>query len=54
MPDAIIIEDVTLTRFAHGEAIHFPLVIVGDDDFAALSAAAAYQMGGNVLFPVFV
>jgi collagenase-like PrtC family protease len=27
MPDAIIVEDVTLTRFAHREAIHFPLVI---------------------------
>jgi hypothetical protein len=29
MPDAIIVEDVTLSRFAHREAIHFLLVIVG-------------------------
>ena len=42
MPDAIIVEDVTLTRFAHREAIHFLLVIVGYDDFATLSAAAAH------------
>ena len=42
MPDAIIIEDVALTRFAHREAVHFLLVIVGYDDFAALSAAAAH------------
>jgi|SRR5579863_2936525 hypothetical protein len=42
MPDAIIVEDVTLTRFAHREAIHFLLVIVGYDDFAALSAAPAH------------
>jgi hypothetical protein len=42
MPDAIIVEDVTLTRFAHREAIHFLLVIVGHDDFATLSAAAAH------------
>jgi hypothetical protein len=42
MPDAIIVEDVTLTRFTHREAIHFPLVIVGYDDFATLSAAAAH------------
>jgi len=32
MPDAIIIEDVTLARFAHREAIHFLLVIVGYED----------------------
>jgi hypothetical protein len=34
MPDAIIVEDVTLTRFAHREAVHFLLVMVGYDDFA--------------------
>ena len=32
VPDAIIVEDVTLTRFAHREAIHFVLLIVGYDD----------------------
>jgi len=42
MPDAIIVEDVTLTRFAHCEAIHFLLVIVGYDDFATLSATAGH------------
>jgi hypothetical protein len=42
VPDAIIVEDVTLTRFAHRETIHFLLVIVGYDDFATLSAAAAH------------
>ena len=41
MPDAVIVEDVTLTRFAHREAIHFVFVIVGDDDFATASAAVA-------------
>jgi hypothetical protein len=54
MPDAIIVEDVTLTRFAHREAIHFLFVIVGYDDFATLSAAAAQQVRGDVLFPVFM
>lgn len=33
MPEAIIVEDVTLTRFAHREAIHFLLVIeLGDKE----------------------
>jgi hypothetical protein len=41
MPDAIIVEDVTLSHFAHCEAIQFVFVIVGDDDFATMSAAAA-------------
>jgi hypothetical protein len=41
MPDAIIVEDVTLTRFVHREAIQFVFVIVGDDDFATVCAAAA-------------
>jgi hypothetical protein len=41
VPDAVIIEDVTLTAFAHSEAIHFVFIIVSDDDFAAASAAAA-------------
>ena len=41
MPDAVIVEDVTLTRFAHREAIYFVFVIVGYDDFAPLSTAAA-------------
>jgi hypothetical protein len=41
VPDTVIIEDVTLTAFAHREAIHFVFVIVGYDDFATLSAAAA-------------
>ncbi len=54
MPDAVIVEDVTLTRFAHREAIYFVFVIVGYDDFAALSAAAAQQMRGDILFPVFM
>ena len=54
MPDTIIVEDVTLTRFAQREAIHFLLVIVGYDDFSALSAAAAHEMRGDVLFPVFM
>src|ERR1017187_5246230 len=40
MPDTVIIEDVTFTAFAHGEAIYFILVIVGYDDFATLSPAA--------------
>jgi hypothetical protein len=40
MPDAIIVEDVTLARFPHGEAIHLVFVIVGYDDFATVSAAA--------------
>lgn len=38
MPDAIIVEGVTLTGLAHGEAIKFVLLIVYDDDFAALRA----------------
>src|SRR5438105_15623172 len=42
MPDTVIVEDVTLTAFAHREAIHFVLAIVGYDDFATLSAAAAH------------
>src|SRR5580698_10457909 len=54
MPDAIIVEDVTLTRFAHREAIHFLLIIISNDDFAALSPAAADEMRGDVLFPVFM
>jgi hypothetical protein len=41
MPDAVIVEDVTLARLAHGEAIHFVFVVVGYDDFATVSAAAA-------------
>jgi hypothetical protein len=40
VPDAIVIEDITLTAFAHREAIHFVFVIVGDDDFATANAAA--------------
>src|SRR5580700_2181767 len=40
MPDAIIVEDVTLAGFAHGEAIYFVFVVVGDDDFATVSPAA--------------
>jgi hypothetical protein len=36
MPDAIIVEDVTLTRFAHREPIHFMLIIVGYNDLATL------------------
>jgi hypothetical protein len=40
MPDAIIVEDVTLARFAHYKAIQFAFVIVGYDDFATVSAAA--------------
>ena len=44
MPDAIIVEDVTLTRFAHREAIQFVFVIVGYDDVATVSAAAGHQM----------
>jgi hypothetical protein len=40
MPDAIVVEDVTLTRFAHREAIDLVFIIVGYDDFAALRAAA--------------
>jgi hypothetical protein len=40
MPNAIIVEDVTLTQFAHREAIHFVFLIVGYDDFATVSAAA--------------
>ena len=54
MPDAVIVEDVALARFAHREAIHFVFVIVGYDDFAALSTAAGQQMRGDVLFPVFM
>jgi hypothetical protein len=54
MPDAIIVEDVTLTRFAHREAIHFLVVIVGCDDFATLSDATAHQKRGDVLSPVFM
>jgi hypothetical protein len=41
VPDTIIVEDVTLTRFAHREAIQFVFVIVGYDDFAPLNSAAA-------------
>ena len=41
MPDAVIVEDVTLTAVAHREAIHFVFAIVGYDDFATASAAAA-------------
>src|SRR5579864_1641428 len=54
MPDAIIVEDVTLTRFAHREAIHFMFLIVGYDDFAAVNATAGQQMRGDILFPVFM
>jgi hypothetical protein len=54
MPDAVIVEDVTLTRFAHREAFDFVFVIVGYDDFAALGTAAAQQMRGDILFPVFM
>jgi len=54
MPDAIIVEDVTFTRFAHGEAIYFVFVIVGYDDFPVLRTAAAQQMGGDIFFPVFM
>jgi hypothetical protein len=41
MPDAIVVEDVTLTRFAHREAVHFLFVVVGYDDLATVSPAAA-------------
>ena len=54
MPDAIIVEDVTLACFAHGEAIYFVFVIVGYDDFPVLRTAAAQQMGGDIFFPVFM
>ncbi len=54
MPDAIIVEDIALTRFPHRKAVHFLFVIVGDDDFATKSAAAAQKMRGDVFFPVFV
>jgi hypothetical protein len=54
MPDAIIVEDITLARFAHREAVHFFFIIVGYDDFATVSAAAAQQMRGDVLFPIFM
>jgi hypothetical protein len=40
VPDAVIVKDVTLTAFAHREAIHFVFVIVGYDDFATANAAA--------------
>jgi len=52
MPDAVIIEDVTLATFAHGEAVQFAFVIIGDRHFAAFSSAASHEMRGNVLFSV--
>src|ERR1700741_3306120 len=41
VPDTVIIEDVTLTAFAHRKALHLVFVIVRYDDFATASAAAA-------------
>src|ERR1700747_2062297 len=54
VPDTVIVEDVTLTAFAHCEAIHFVFVIIGYDDFATTSAAAGQQVRGDVFFPVFM
>jgi hypothetical protein len=54
MPDAVIVEYVTLSRFAHREAIHFVLLIVSYDHFAPVSAAAPHQMRGDIFFSVFM
>src|SRR5579863_2684650 len=54
VPDATVVEDVALTRFAHCEAIQFVFVIVGYDHFATVSAAAAQQVRCDVLLPVFM
>jgi hypothetical protein len=40
VPDPIIVEDVTLTRLAQGEAFQFVFVIVGYDHFATVNATA--------------
>jgi hypothetical protein len=54
MPHALIVEDVTLTRFAHREAIYLVFLIVSYSDLAPQSAAPAQQMRGYTLFSVFV
>jgi len=54
MPDAIIVKDVALTQFAHREPVQFVFVIVGDDNFAALSTAPRQQVRGDIFFPIFV
>ena len=54
MPDAVIIEDVTLSALAQDEALQFVFVIVGYGDLATVGAAAAQQVRGNVFFPVFM
>src|SRR5579864_7945893 len=54
MPDAIVIEDIALSAFVHGEAIEFVFVIVSDDHFATTSSTAAQQMRDDVLLPVFM
>src|ERR1700722_4171294 len=54
MPDAVIVENVTLTHLAHREAIDFVFVIVSDNHFTTLSAAASDEMRGDVLFSVFM
>ena len=33
MPDVVIVEDVTLSRFVHGKGIDLVFVVVGYDDF---------------------
>ena len=52
--DALIVEDVTLTRFVHGEAIQFVFVVVGDDDFAALRAHSGHDAWRYIFHPVYV
>ena len=54
MPNTVVVEDVTLTRLAHGKAIHFTLVIVGDDDFTSFGSAPCQEMSGEVLFTILV
>src|ERR1700688_1037459 len=54
VPNAVIVEDVTLTRLTHGKATHLALVIVGYHYFASLRSASRQEMRSEVLFTVLV
>src|SRR5579863_5379300 len=54
VPDAFIVEDITLARLTHVEATQFAPVIVGYDYLASLRSAPRQQMSSEVLFTVLV
>jgi hypothetical protein len=54
VPNAVIVEHITLAGLTHGKAIHLALAVVSDDYFASLNAASCKEMSGEILFAVLV